>query len=242
MTLPSSESGSSDGGDSNEILSYHEMCGRERSSLQRGMNSFVDRSHSVVLMSTRSDAKYEDRLEDDGSTLIYEGHDAPRAEGEPDPKSVDQPEANYRGTLTENGKFHRMAQQAKSGDGLPRIVRVYQKLLKGIWSFNGSFFLTDSWQEVIDDRQVFKFRLELMQEQVPFEVRQPDLQHTRLIPPAVKQEVFKRDRGQCVKCGSKDNLHFDHVLPFSKGGSSMVAENVQLMCLRHNLQKSDKIE
>jgi 5-methylcytosine-specific restriction endonuclease McrA len=53
--------------------------------------------------------------------------------------------------------------------------------------------------------------------------------------------VWKRDGGKCVKCESKDNLHFDHVLPFSKGGASITPDNVQLLCMRHNLEKSDKI-
>jgi len=30
-------------------------------------------------------------------------------------------------------------------------------------------------------------------------------------------------------------------IPFSRGGSSIVAENVRLLCARHNLSKSDKI-
>jgi len=45
-----------------------------------------------------------------------------------------------------------------------------------------------------------------------------------------------------VKCGSTNNLHFDHIIPYSKGGPSLVAENIQLLCARHNLEKRDKIE
>jgi 5-methylcytosine-specific restriction endonuclease McrA len=69
-----------------------------------------------------------------------------------------------------------------------------------------------------------------------------DLEHNRVIPSDVKLAVWKRDRGQCVTCGSADNLHFDHVLPFSRGGSSLLTENVQLLCARHNLAKSNRIE
>jgi 5-methylcytosine-specific restriction endonuclease McrA len=43
-------------------------------------------------------------------------------------------------------------------------------------------------------------------------------------------------------CGDTKNLHFDHELPFSKGGTSLSAKNVRLLCMKHNLQKSDKIE
>jgi 5-methylcytosine-specific restriction endonuclease McrA len=57
----------------------------------------------------------------------------------------------------------------------------------------------------------------------------------------VKVAVWKRDQGKCVNCGATDNLHFDHDVPFSKGGSSITADNVKLLCARHNLEKSDKI-
>jgi 5-methylcytosine-specific restriction endonuclease McrA len=43
-----------------------------------------------------------------------------------------------------------------------------------------------------------------------------------------------------VTCGATDNLHFDHDVPFSKGGSSITPDNVKLLCARHNLEKSDK--
>jgi len=45
-----------------------------------------------------------------------------------------------------------------------------------------------------------------------------------------------------VTCGASDELHFDHIVPYSKGGSSELAANIQLLCARHNLQKSDRIE
>jgi len=68
------------------------------------------------------------------------------------------------------------------------------------------------------------------------------LSRTRMIPSAVKQAVWERDKGACTMCGAKDELHFDHIIPYSKGGSSMVVTNVQLLCARHNLGKSAKIE
>lgn len=36
-------------------------------------------------------------------------------------------------------------------------------------------------------------------------------------------------------------MHFYHIILYSRGGSSLVAENIQLMCARHNLAKHDKI-
>ena len=62
----------------NEIISYLEMCSREGTSLQHGMNIGLGGNHSVVLMSIRPNAPYRDRLEDEGTSLIYEGHDEPQ--------------------------------------------------------------------------------------------------------------------------------------------------------------------
>src|SRR5258706_10431329 len=89
----------------NEIISYLEMCSREGASLQRGMNFRLGREYSVILMSVRVNAPYQDRLEDEGLTLIYEGHDAPRREGSQSPKLVDQPDRTPSGRATENGRF-----------------------------------------------------------------------------------------------------------------------------------------
>jgi hypothetical protein len=63
----------------------------------------------------------------------------------------------------------------------------------------------------------------------------------RIISTAVKLAVWKRDVGKCVKCGATDELHFDHDLPWSKGGTSLTEANVQLLCTRHNLEKRDHI-
>jgi hypothetical protein len=51
----------------------------------------------------------------------------------------------------------------------------------------------------------------------------------RVIPQDVKIAVSARDRGRCRKCGSTQQLHFDHVIPVSKGGANSVA-NIQLLC------------
>ncbi len=88
-------------------------------------------------------------------------------------------------------------------------------------------------------RKVFKFSLKPVEKKSFGRV--VELPHNRLIPTAVKVEVWRRDRGQCVQCGSTKNLHFDHDIPFSKRGSSLTAANVRLLCAKHNLEKSDKI-
>jgi hypothetical protein len=104
----------------------------------------------------------------------------------------------------------------------------------------------DSWIENDAVRNVLKFKLiavenvsdELAAEEAPNRL----VERSRIIPISVKLEVWGRDDGRCVACGASDELHFDHILPFSKGGTSLKAENIQLFCARHNLSKSAKIQ
>ncbi len=227
----------------NEIISYVEMCRREGASLQRGMNFRLRGTYSVILMSRRHNAPYRDQVEDGGATLVYEGHNVPKGSANPIPKIVDQPEKTPGGSLTQNGHFFRAAIAFKDGFREPESVKVYEKIMDGVWSYNGFFKLVDSWQEHDGTRNVFKFRLETIVD--PLEAKADEFtyeSHRRIVPTHVKLEVWKRDQGRCRKCGATTELHFDHVLPYSLGGSSLVAENVQLLCARHNLAKSDNIE
>lgn len=227
-----------------EILSHTEMCLEEGVSLQRGMNFRLKGNATVILMSLRKGAPYADRVEENGEILIYEGHDVPKNLAR-DPKVVDQPYYTPKRTLTQNGKFFEAAQGYKQGQREPELVKVYEKIKDGIWVYNGVFELVDA--EIVSDgrRDVFKFKLHVTDKTVSekeVEVKNiSDLEHNRMIPTAVKLEVWKRDKGRCRTCGSTDNLHFDHILPFSLGGTSLRAENIQLLCARHNLNKSNKI-
>lgn len=193
-------------------------------------------------MSRRPNAPYKDHVEEDGRILIYEGHDVPQRRGGPNPKSMDQSRTAPRGKLTQNGLFERAALRAKEGTCAPEIVAVYEKIHAGIWAFNGMFKLSDAWVEHDGKRNVFKFQLELTDSELNVEQAHSELGKTRVVPSAVKLEVWKRDKGKCVLCGSSENLHFDHELPYSKGGTSFTAENIRILCARHNLAKRDKIE
>jgi hypothetical protein len=64
-------------------------------------------------------------------------------------------------------------------------------------------------------------------------VRQP-------IPGNVRIEVWRRDQGQCVKCGSRNRLEYDHIIPVSRGGSN-TARNIELLCESCNRAKSNHI-
>jgi hypothetical protein len=228
------------------IIAYIEMCQIKGTSLQKGMNFRLKGNHSVILMSVRENSPYEDQITEDGTVLIYEGHDIPESIGIRDPKSMDQPEYRNSGSLYENGKFHVAAQGFKAGNKGPDIVKVYEKIKSGIWSGNGFFHLVDSWQESDGHREVFKFKLVAIEnvedESLAIDISNRKVKRSRIIPTIIKLEVWKRDKGKCITCGASDELHFDHILPYSKGGTSLKTENIQLLCARHNLQKSAKIQ
>jgi Holliday junction DNA helicase RuvB len=61
------------------------------------------------------------------------------------------------------------------------------------------------------------------------------------IPFEVRIKVWRRDNGKCVKCGSRQNLEFDHIIPVSNGGSHS-ARNIELLCENCNRFKSDFIQ
>lgn len=225
-----------------DVISYTEMCSVEDVNLQRGMNFRLKGGMSVILMSVRAGAPYNDKVENDGRILIYEGHDTAQTKEGPDVKTVDQPMTNTSGSLTQNGLFFHAAENFKKEIQPAEKVKVYEKIKSGIWVYNGIFNLIGAFVEKDKLRNVFKFKLELEESEDSLNGSYLDLEHNRMIPSSVKLEVWKRDQGRCVECGELDNLHFDHIIPFSKGGSSLVAENIQILCARHNLRKGDKIE
>ena len=63
---------------------------------------------------------------------------------------------------------------------------------------------------------------------------------SRRISQSVKDKVWNRDGGKCVLCGSNENIEFDHIVPFSKGGANTY-RNIQILCESCNRRKSDNI-
>jgi len=61
---------------------------------------------------------------------------------------------------------------------------------------------------------------------------------SRYISATTKRMVYARDGGKCQCCGSFENLEYDHIIPYSCGGSSD-ASNIQLLCLKCNRSKSN---
>jgi hypothetical protein len=60
------------------------------------------------------------------------------------------------------------------------------------------------------------------------------------IPERVRHEVWRRDRGACVDCGSRARLEFDHIVPVARGGSN-TARHVELRCEPCNRRKGARV-
>ncbi|OGX27942.1 MAG: hypothetical protein A2787_00485 [Omnitrophica WOR_2 bacterium RIFCSPHIGHO2_01_FULL_48_9] len=60
------------------------------------------------------------------------------------------------------------------------------------------------------------------------------------IPEETRIAVWRRDEGKCVKCGGREKLEYDHIIPVSKGGGNTV-RNIELLCERCNRAKANKI-
>ena len=222
------------------------MCLAVGTSLQRGMNYRLCGAESVILMSRRIGAPYEDLIDDSGKILTYEGHDCSKTLDCPDPKRFDQPERFPSGGLTQNGLFAASVTRYKKSGNPPERVRVFEKIKDGIWVYNGIFELLDYRSDDSNGRRVFKFILGLVHSDNHWINNDRGLapDDDRIIPSWVKVAVWKRDKGMCQipNCGAISGLHFDHIIPYSKGGSSKDPANIQILCGRHNLGKRDRIE
>jgi HNH endonuclease len=82
-------------------------------------------------------------------------------------------------------------------------------------------------------------------ENIPDTVRESEIifkhKTKRLPSERLKVQVLMRDGNKCRLCGitlTGDNIHFDHIIPWSKGGET-VLENLQVLCAAHNLAKGD---
>jgi HNH endonuclease len=63
---------------------------------------------------------------------------------------------------------------------------------------------------------------------------------SRHIPREVRQRAWQRCGGRCVECGADEYLEYDHIIPVARGGSNS-DQNVQVLCRKCNLKKSDFI-
>ncbi|HZQ53652.1 MAG TPA: HNH endonuclease signature motif containing protein [Bryobacteraceae bacterium] len=113
--------------------------------------------------------------------------------------------------------------------------RHYAVLNKSLWSCSRSL-AEEEWRVLISKalaREEAKLAA-YVSGQIPKTSRR------EFITESVRAEVWRRDEAQCVRCGSRERLEFDHIIPVALGGSS-TARNIQLLCEVCNRTKSDSI-
>ena len=69
----------------------------------------------------------------------------------------------------------------------------------------------------------------------------------RLVPAAVRRDVWKRDGHQCAfiggngrRCEARRGLECDHIVPVARGGEATVS-NVRLLCRAHNQFEAERV-
>jgi len=80
-----------------------------------------------------------------------------------------------------------------------------------------------------DQGQNLRFRLKQLEEMhgvLPLTKNRPN---GSAIPPEVRGEVWRREKGKCLRCGCREHLEFHHIIPLSLGGGN-TAKNMELLC------------
>jgi hypothetical protein len=96
--------------------------------------------------------------------------------------------------------------------------------------------LWEKWRHsysIFEQEKSFRYNFYNASEELPEGKKRPKRE---TISATIKKEVWQRDEGKCVVCGSNEKLEFDHIIPVTKGGSSTV-RNLQLLCEKHNREK-----
>jgi hypothetical protein len=213
--------------DSYDIIDWNELVKRAGGG-QQGIIYGKGKKITRLLMSKRQGAPYLDR-ELDGIGIIYEGEDV---KGDTQLKKQDQELTG--GNL---GLFN-AAVDYLQGKRKAEPVHVFEKLDKNKWVDVGERKLVGASRIFSGGRYVYRFDLSQGEEET--EIIRTDEWKSRYISSEVREAVWKRDGGKCILCGSNKELHFDHIIPWSQGGSNSV-ENIRVLCIKCNLKKSDKI-
>ncbi len=122
-------------------------------------------------------------------------------------------------------------------------------LLQRFWWFNKKLFWVNRSCNSSEDYEYLTGKVEqfALESETQYLESLDKLKRLRLInnkkrvprPPIqddVAALVLARDGEKCVNCGATDNLEFDHILPFSRGGSSS-EDNLQILCRRCNAKR-----
>ena len=203
---------------------------------------FRKETYSVFLMNR--DVNFVDEKRTDGF-ISYQGHD--NNELHRDIRKDNDQKLTFYNKQAQNGDFYFAAKEFENGQRQnPYPVKVYEKPIKeDLWTDLGLYGLIKVNFVSDGKRNIYKFILSPNYEYKNLNVpnnNQQEIPRSRIIPREVKAFVMERDNGRCVYCKSGSNLQFDHIIPYSQGGSSNSVENIQILCDVCNMKKSNKIE
>jgi 5-methylcytosine-specific restriction endonuclease McrA len=141
----------------------------------------------------------------------------------------------YCGNLWTEGTFATLLQRQMTE---PAAVSRWDE--KKWWWFRFRFYCEDEEFSAVQVKALLLQRERRRHRQVEWAVAQLEgtqqAQQREAIPDDVKLLVWQRDGGKCVRCGRQESLEFDHIIPYSKGGSNTV-RNLQLLCETCNRSK-----
>ena len=129
------------------------------------------------------------------------------------------------------------------GQGLSRCHTRHYLFGRTIWGVKGAHTRLGDQQlrlEILEFIDKERRRFEKLRAKFDGGATEPTGRKREPIPEDVRIFVWRRDDGRCMKCGSQENLEYDHIIPCSRGGSN-TARNLQLLCEACNRQKSDSI-
>jgi hypothetical protein len=210
----------------NEIIDWKEVA-RLSNGGQLGITPGRGTKPTRILMSKRKGAPYVDSEVEGMGIIIYEGEDVG---GDTQSKEKNQ-------ELTRGNKYlFDAALDYIKGERKAEPLRIFEKISTNAWVDLGTYTLVGASKIHSDTRYVYRFIFSSGGEETELKEGTP---RDRRISTETKKAVYERDKGECKECSSKTNLHFDHDVPFSKGGGNQL-ENIQLLCANCNLSKSDK--
>lgn len=86
-------------------------------------------------------------------------------------------------------------------------------------------------------REVARYIFKLKQLQLK---QKPTGGNQRNVSKLCRRRILKRDGNKCLRCGSKNNLTLDHIIPVAKGGIK-AKWNLQTLCGKCNSYKGEYI-
>ena len=128
-----------------------------------------------------------------------------------------------------------LAQQAESP------VELFRHDERGYWAFKDCFYWEDEGLSADDVKALALQRIRKRERQLAtaHSLMRAEEAGQAMRPPVsieIRRAVFARDGGRCVECGGNFDLQYDHVIPYSLGGATTIA-NLQLLCADCNRSK-----